>query len=46
MSDSDENHARTRKSSVEDHVWSSICRVLGGRMIDMSDDVVCGLHRV
>jgi hypothetical protein len=38
-----EDHGRSRKPSVEDQGWSSIGRVLGGRMIEGSGDIVCGL---
>jgi hypothetical protein len=41
---SDEDHDRSRRPGVEDQGWSSTGRVLGGRMIERSRDVVCGLH--
>jgi hypothetical protein len=41
---SDEDHGRSRRSSVEDRGWSSTCRVLGGQTIERSYDAVCGLH--
>jgi hypothetical protein len=45
MTDSDEDCGRSRIPGVEDQRWSDTYRVLGGRMIGRSDDVVCGLHR-
>jgi hypothetical protein len=45
MVGSDDDLGRSRKSGVEDQRWSSISRILGGRAIRMSGDVVCGLHR-
>jgi hypothetical protein len=44
MVGSDKDCGRSRKYSVEDQVWSSTSRVLGGRTIRRSGDVVCGLH--
>jgi hypothetical protein len=41
---SDEDRARSRRLGVEDRVWSSTCRILGGWTIGRSSDVVCGLH--
>jgi hypothetical protein len=46
MPDSNKNRGRSRRPSVEDRGWSGIDRVLGGRTIESSGDVVCGLHRV
>jgi hypothetical protein len=45
MTGSDEDHGRSRRPSAEDRGWSSTSRVLSGRMIEWSGDVVCGLHR-
>jgi hypothetical protein len=44
MSGSDENRDRSRRPGEEDWGWSSTGRVLDGRMIERSGDVVCGLH--
>jgi hypothetical protein len=44
MTDSDEDLCRSRRPDVEDRGWSSIDRVLGGRMVRKSGDAVCGLH--
>jgi hypothetical protein len=46
MADSDEDRGRSRRPSAEDRGWLSTDRALGGRMIERSGDVVCGLHRV
>jgi hypothetical protein len=35
----------SRRSGAEDRGWSDIVQVFGGRMIERSDDTVCGLHR-
>jgi hypothetical protein len=45
MAGSDEDLGRSRRPDVEDWGWSSTSRVLGGRTIGRSDDVVCSLHR-
>jgi hypothetical protein len=45
MTGSDEDQSRSRKLGAEDEGWSSISRVLGGRMIERSGGAVCGLHR-
>jgi hypothetical protein len=45
MVGSDEDHSRSRRPGIEDRGWSSTGRVLGGRAIRRSGDVVCGLHR-
>jgi hypothetical protein len=45
MAGSDKDQGRSRRLDVEDQGWSSTGRVLGGRTIERSDDVVCGLHR-
>jgi hypothetical protein len=42
---SDEDHDRSKRPGTEDQRWSGIGRVLGGRTIERSGDVVCGLHR-
>jgi hypothetical protein len=41
---SDEGRGWSRRSGAEDRRWSSIGRVLGGRMIVRSDDAMCDLH--
>jgi hypothetical protein len=41
---SDENRGRNRRLGVEDRGWSSTGRILDGRMIERSDDAMCGLH--
>jgi hypothetical protein len=41
---SDEDRGRSRRPGVEDRDGRT-CQVLGGRTIDRSGDVVCGLHR-
>jgi hypothetical protein len=46
MVGSDEDRGRSRRPSVKNQRWSSTSWVLGDRMIDRSDDVVCGPHRV
>jgi hypothetical protein len=43
MVGSDEDCGRSRRPGVEDRGWSSTGRVLGGRMIKRSGDIVCGL---
>jgi hypothetical protein len=45
MAGSNEDHARSRRSSAEDRRWSSTGRVLGGRKIERSGDAMCSLHR-
>jgi hypothetical protein len=45
MAGSDEDHGKRRRPGAEDRGWSSTDRVLGGRAIRRSDDVVCDLHR-
>jgi hypothetical protein len=42
---SDEDRGRSMRPSVEDPGWSSTGRILAGRTIERSGDVVCGLHR-
>jgi hypothetical protein len=43
MAYSDEDRGRSRRPGAEDQEWSHMS-VLGGRMIERSDDAVCGLH--
>jgi hypothetical protein len=42
----DEDRGRSRIHGMEERERSSIGRVLDGRTIKMSGDVVCGLHCV
>jgi hypothetical protein len=42
--DSDKDRGKSRRLGAENQEWSSTGRVLGGRMIERSGDVVCGLH--
>jgi hypothetical protein len=42
---SDEDRDSSRRLGGVDQGWSSTSRVLGGRTIGRSDDIVCGLHR-
>jgi hypothetical protein len=44
MSGSDEDRGRSRRHDAEDRGWSSTGRVLGGRTIERSGNVVCGLY--
>jgi hypothetical protein len=44
MVDSDIDQGRSRRLGAEDQGWSSTGQVLGGRTIERSDDIVCGLH--
>jgi hypothetical protein len=44
MTDSDEDHDRSRRPGEEDRGWSDTGRVLGGQTIGRSGDTVCGLH--
>jgi hypothetical protein len=44
MSGSDKDRDRRRRLDAEDRGWSSTDRVLDGRTIERSGDVVCGLH--
>jgi hypothetical protein len=44
MVGSNEDHGRNRRPVAEDWGWSNTGRVLGGRMIERSDDAVCGLY--
>jgi hypothetical protein len=45
MTDSDEDHDRSRRPGEEDRGWSGTSRVLGGQTIGRSGNAVCGLHR-
>jgi hypothetical protein len=44
MAGSNEDRGKSRRLGAEDWGWSNTGRVLGGRMIERSDDIVCGLH--
>jgi hypothetical protein len=44
MAGSDEDCGRSRRPGVEDQEWSGTGRVLNGRMIERSDDAVCGMQ--
>jgi hypothetical protein len=44
MADSDENRDRSRRPSAEDRRWSSTYRVLSGRTVERSGDIMCDLH--
>jgi hypothetical protein len=44
MVGSDEDLGRSKRHGAEDRGWSSIGRVLGGRTIGRTGDVVYGLH--
>jgi hypothetical protein len=44
MTDNDKDLGTSRRPDAKDRGWSSTSRVLGGRMIGRSDDVVCGLY--
>jgi hypothetical protein len=44
MTGSDDDRNRSKRFGVEDRRWSSTDRILGGRMIERSDDALCGLH--
>jgi hypothetical protein len=45
MEGCDEDRGRSRRPGAENHGWSSTGRVLGGRAIGRSGDVVCVEHR-
>jgi hypothetical protein len=45
MVDNDKDQGRNRRLWAEDRGWSSTGWILGGRTIERSGDVVCGLHR-
>jgi hypothetical protein len=44
MMDSDDDRNRSKRLGAEDRRWSSTSQILGGRMIERSDDTLCGLH--
>jgi hypothetical protein len=44
MVGSDKDLGRSRRPNTEDRVWSSTGRVLGGRTIGRTGDIVCGLY--
>jgi hypothetical protein len=44
MTGSDEDRGISRRPSVEDWGWSNTGHVFGGRTIERSGDIVCGLH--
>jgi hypothetical protein len=44
MAGSIEDRGRSWRLGAKDRGWSSMGRVLGGRTIKRSGDVVCGLH--
>jgi hypothetical protein len=44
MVGSNDDRVRSRRLDAEDRGWSSTGRVLGGRTIERSGDVVCDLH--
>jgi hypothetical protein len=44
MAGSDEDRGRNRRPDADDQGWSSTGRILSGRMIQRSVDVVCALH--
>jgi hypothetical protein len=45
MTSTNEYHGKSRRPGAEDQGWSSTCQVLGGRTVERSGDVMCGLHR-
>jgi hypothetical protein len=45
MACSDDNPDRSRTPVADERRCSSTVRILGGRTIERSDDVVCILHR-
>jgi hypothetical protein len=44
MAGSSDDRGRSRIPDAEDREWSNTGRVLSGRMIGRSGDIVCGLH--
>jgi hypothetical protein len=44
MVGSGEDHGRSTRHGAVDQGWSGIGRVLSGKTIGRSSDVVCGLH--
>jgi hypothetical protein len=45
MAGSHEDRGRSRRPGAENQGWSSIGRVLGGRIVERAGDVVCSLQR-
>jgi hypothetical protein len=45
MAGSDQDLGRSRRPGAEDRGWLGTGRVLGGRTVGRSDDIVCDLHR-
>jgi hypothetical protein len=45
LAGSNEDLGRSRRPGAEDRGWSTTGQVIGGRTIERSGDVVCGLHR-
>jgi hypothetical protein len=44
MADNDKDRGKSRRLGAEDWGWSSKVWVLGGRTIERSGNIVCGLH--
>jgi hypothetical protein len=44
MADNSESHDKSMRPGAEDREWLNIGWLLDGRMIERSDNVVCGLH--
>jgi hypothetical protein len=44
MVGNDKNRGRSRRPGAENRRWSSTSRVLGGRTIERSGDVMCNMH--
>jgi hypothetical protein len=44
MAGSNEDRDKSRRHGARDQRWLGTGRILGGRMIEGSGDVVCGLH--
>jgi hypothetical protein len=42
---SDEDRDRSRRPDAEDQGWSNTGRVLSGRTIGRSGDIMCGMYR-
>jgi hypothetical protein len=45
MANNDKGRGRSRRPGAEDWGWLSTCRILDGRAIERSGDVMCDLHR-
>jgi hypothetical protein len=45
MTGNDKDRGRSRRPAAEDWTWSSTGRVLGGRTVERSGNVMCDLHR-